>query len=243
MPTGGQIVLCTENRIVDAYAAQCWEAQPGQYVVVKLSDTGSGMSAEILKHVFEPFFTTKEIGRGTGLGLSQVYGFAKQCGGFVSISSEVGGGTEVAIHLPRTDPPKAVASPAPSTAKRVEGTARILVVEDDSAVRAVTSEMLRDLGYTVFQADNGRAALDAIASQPIDLVFSDVILPDGLNGVDLAREVQAIAQNTQVLLTSGYTAQRLNLLGKDERLSVLHKPYNETQLSEAISAALSASDS
>ena len=92
----------------------------------------------------------------------------------------------------------------------------------------------------MFQADNGRAALEAIASQPIDLVFSDVILPDGFNGVDLARQVQAIARNTQVLLTSGYTAQRLNLLGKDERLSVLHKPYSETQLSEAISAALAA---
>ena len=242
MPAGGVLVLSTANRVVDPHTAQAWEAQPGEYVVVSVSDTGAGMSGDIVKRVFEPFFTTKEIGRGTGLGLSQVYGFAKQCGGFVSISSLAGRGTEVTIHLPRTSPPKMQQGQEPTAAGRVEGHARILVVEDDSAVRAITSEMLRELGYTVFQADTGRSALDAIASQPIDLVFSDVILPDGISGVDLAREVQAIAPNTHVLLTSGYTAQRLNLLGQGERLAVLHKPYNETQLSEAISAALASPD-
>ncbi len=236
MPRGGVLTLATSCRRIDEDEALHWQVAAGDFVVVSVGDTGIGMTPEVLGRAFEPFFTTKEVGRGTGLGLSQVYGFAKQSGGFVSIESEVGQGACVMIHLPRTDPAPREASAA-VTAVRIEGAATVLVVEDDPAVRATTSAMLVDLGYRTLEAGSGRAALESVARGGIDLVFSDVILPEGMNGVELAREVERIAPELPVLLTSGYTAQRLNLPAAG-RLRVLGKPYDEARLSEAIMQAL-----
>ena len=237
MPNGGLLTLSTCNRRVDAATAASWEVQPGDYVAVCVGDTGAGMAPEVLARVFEPFFTTKPIGRGTGLGLSQVYGFAKQSGGFVSIESEVGRGTEVAIHLRRTEMPAVEADRSKAKPEPIRGKAAILLIEDEPAVRAMTSEMLRDLGYHVTEAGTGRTGLDLLASRRFDLVFSDVILPEGFSGVDVARQVAESWPGTPVLLTSGYTAQRLKL-DETARLKVLIKPYDVGQLSDAVRAAL-----
>lgn len=237
MPNGGMLTLATGNRVVDRQAAASWGAAGGDYVVVSVSDTGSGMSPDILARVFEPFFTTKPVGEGTGLGLSQVYGFAKQSNGFVTLDSEPGRGTTVVIHLPRTFVSKTAAPGAVAT-EEPRGRGVILVVEDDPAVRAVASGMLRDLGYQVREADTAPAALDSIDRDgPVDLVFSDVIMPGGMNGVELARELARRRPDLPVLLTSGYTAQRFpNATAED--LLVLRKPYTLHDLSKAITEAL-----
>jgi signal transduction histidine kinase/ActR/RegA family two-component response regulator len=234
MPNGGTLTLSTWRRQVGPSDAV--EGPPGHYLVVSVSDTGVGMAKDVIDKAFEPFFTTKDVGRGTGLGLSQVYGFAKQSGGFVTIESVEGAGTSVMIHLPlcEAEAGGAVAATAPS---RIKGAATILVVEDDPNVRAVTSAMLRDLGYTALEATTARAALAVLDRQPVDLVFTDVILPDGMSGVELANEVARARATLPVLLTSGYTAQRLNLAG-DKDLQILNKPYDEARLSEAISKSL-----
>jgi signal transduction histidine kinase/CheY-like chemotaxis protein len=234
MPNGGTLKLATWRR--EVRPGDTVEGPPGDYLVVSVSDTGVGMPQDIIDRVFEPFFTTKDVGRGTGLGLSQVYGFAKQSGGFVTIESVEGSGTSVMIHLPLCEAEArcGIASAGPS---RIEGAATILVVEDDPNVRAVTSAMLRDLGYTALEATTARAALALLDREAIDLVFTDVILPDGMSGVELAHEVAKARAATPVLLTSGYTAQRLNLAG-DKDLQILNKPYDEARLSEAISKTL-----
>ncbi len=237
MPNGGVLTLATENRHVDAEAAAALEAEPGDYVVVSVQDNGDGIAPENIARVFEPFFTTKAAGRGTGLGLSQVYGFAKQSGGFVAIESVLGQGATVLIHLRRTE---AAVEPDPAPeprAVRVKGSASILVVEDDPAVRATTADMLRDLGYRVIEAATARLALTALAAETIDLVFSDVVLPDQMSGVDVAREARRVAPDVAVLLTSGYTAQHLDA-NCEPGLPLLSKPYSEAQLSEAVQAAL-----
>jgi signal transduction histidine kinase/ActR/RegA family two-component response regulator len=236
MPGGGTLELATWRRQV----ASCdgLEGAPGDYLVVSVRDTGVGMPKEIIDRAFEPFFTTKDVGRGTGLGLSQVYGFAKQSGGFVTIESVEGAGTAVLIHLPLCEPEARAGDAGAPLSTRIEGAATILVVEDDPNVRAVTSAMLRDLGYTAVEATTARAALAVLDREPIDLVFTDVILPDGMSGVELAHEVAKARTATPVLLTSGYTAQRLNLAG-DKDLQILNKPYDEARLSEAISKTLS----
>ncbi len=238
MPNGGTLTLATGNRVVDHQTAASWGAAGGDYVVVSVSDTGTGMPPEILARVFEPFFTTKAVGEGTGLGLSQVYGFAKQSNGFVTIDSEPGRGTTVVIHLPRSDLPKAAAAAGPVAAAGAQGRGTILVVEDDPGVRAVTGSMLRDLGYDVREADTALAALDSLGrGGPVDLVFSDVIMPGGMNGVELARELARRRPGLPVLLTSGYTAQRFPT-AMAEDLQVLRKPYTLHDLSLAITEAL-----
>jgi PAS domain S-box-containing protein len=239
MTNGGTLTLATENRVVGGQLSSSWGAAGGDYVVVSVSDTGSGMPPEVLARAFEPFFTTKAVGEGTGLGLSQVYGFAKQSNGFVTLDSELGRGTTVLIHLPRTVVPKAVAAAAAAvTVEDPQGRGVILVVEDDPAVRAVASGMLRDLGFQVREADTAPAALDSIdRGGPVDLVFSDVIMPGGMNGVELARELARRRPDLPVLLTSGYTAQRLPNATADD-LRVLRKPYTLHDLSKAITEAL-----
>ena len=237
MPGGGVLTLCTANRSVDAEAAQAWEAKPGDYAVVSVQDTGTGITPEVMSRVFEPFFTTKEVGRGTGLGLSQVYGFAKQSGGFVAIESAPGQGTAVLIHLPRAPPPEPTEAVETKAPKRIEGAATVLVVEDDAAVRATTAELLRELGYRVLEAETGRRALEVLKAGPVDLVFTDVILPDGMSGADVARAVREQAPGTAILLTSGYTAHRLESLS-EFNLRLLSKPYSEAEISEAVQAVL-----
>ena len=234
MPQGGQLVIRTANCFVDEALAARWEASAGEYAVISVGDTGLGMSPEVLAHIFEPFFTTKDVGKGTGLGLSQVYGFAKQSGGFVAVTSAPGCGTLIEVFLKRsTDTRPAIRKTAEATLET--GTGIVLVVEDDADVRATTSGMLEDLGYSVLSAPTGSAALEIIrANTALDLVFSDVVMPDGMSGVELARQIGLLRPALPVLLTSGYTAQRIIPEMPTGELALLKKPFSQAELSIAI---------
>ena len=240
MPDGGTVTLATANSAVEEGVAMLWDGGRGDYVVVSVADTGTGMAPDVLARAFDPFFTTKELGRGTGLGLSQVYGFARQSDGFVAIESEPGQGTVVRLYLPRTEEQPEVSEVAEVTETPAQdGQGSVLVVEDDADVRATTSNMLRDLGYVVHEARSGRAALALLQDeQAIDLVFTDVIMPGGMSGLDLVRELDRMKPGLPVLLTSGYTALRIvpEALADERRL--LRKPYTQPELSRAIRAAL-----
>jgi PAS domain S-box-containing protein len=240
MPQGGLLTLLTAMQSIDAPAARSLGAAAGDYVVVSVMDTGAGMTPELIDRVFEPFFTTKPVGKGTGLGLSQVYGFARQSGGFVTIDSEPGCGTTVGIHLPRTGKP-AITAPEVRPAIEIKGKGVILVVEDDPAVRTVASGLLEDLGYSVIEAESGREALHLVESgQPIDLVFTDVIMPGDINGIDLVRELKARGSELPVLLTSGYTAQQIAPEELVKDLQLLRKPYSQVELSLAVRMVMNA---
>ena len=239
MPDGGTLTLSTENRAIDEQAALRFGTRAGDYVVVSVRDTGTGMAHDVVTRAFEPFFTTKEIGKGTGLGLSQVYGFAKQSDGFVTIDSEPGQGTAVLIHLPRTLQAAAGKAKRDAEATTESGRGVVLLVEDDADVRATASAMLSDLGYRVREADTGQGALALIdAGERVDLVFSDVIMPNGMSGADLARELATRPAAPRVLLTSGYTAQRVIPEDQARHLRLLRKPYTQADLSQAVQAAM-----
>jgi PAS domain S-box-containing protein len=244
MPNGGKLVIETANTHLDEhYAAQNVDVTPGDFVSVVVSDSGTGMPAEVLERVFEPFFTTKEVGRGTGLGLSMVYGFVKQSRGHVKIYSEVGHGTSIKLYLPRAD--AAAADDAPQSARLAanpRGTETILVVEDSTTVRHVTVGILRALGYTVHEAEDGHAAL-AILKQPlaIDLLFTDLIMPNGINGQELVRQARALRPGLRALFASGYSEQFLNNRGPAEGdVPLLNKPYRTRALAEAVRGVLDA---
>ena len=235
----GALVLSTRNAEVSALQAEPHGASAGRYVVVAIADTGPGMSPEIAARVFEPFFTTKEIGKGTGLGLSQVYGFARQSGGFVELDSQLGHGTTVSIFLPRSDPPppRPAADATAPASQLADG--QVLLVEDDSDVRGATRSMLEELGYRVVEAASADAALKVLATGPkVDLVFSDVIMASGITGIELARAIRAQQPQLPVLLTSGYTAQRLVPNAMNGDLPLLRKPYTLNQLAEALGALM-----
>jgi PAS domain S-box-containing protein len=238
MGRGGLLTLSTANENVSASQGRSYGAAKGEYVVIALADTGSGMPPEVIARAFEPFYTTKEIGKGTGLGLSQVYGFAQQSGGFVTIQSRSGQGTTVSIYLPRVPAPEAVEQKAKSTTTGDHGGV-VLLVEDDQDVRAASSAMLEELGYTVRRAASAQEALDALhADEKIDVLFTDVIMSSGMTGIDLARAVQAEWPHIPTLLTSGYTAQRLMPSSANGDLSLLRKPYTIEELAEALHLAV-----
>ncbi len=205
MPDGGKLMLETANVVLDAaYAQSNADVSPGAYVMIAVSDTGTGMSAEMCEKVFEPFFTTKETGKGTGLGLSMVYGFVKESGGHIKIYSEEGHGTSIKLYLPAAggsaDAPVPVALPARGAGES------ILVVEDDPLVRGFVIAQLQSLGYRTVAAADGRAALEYVESgRPFDLLFTDVVMPGGITGRHLADEVTRRQPGTKILYTSGYT--------------------------------------
>jgi signal transduction histidine kinase/CheY-like chemotaxis protein len=216
------------------------EVPAGDYVRLAIRDTGSGMSDEVKARVFEPFFTTKDIGKGSGLGLAQVYGFAKQSGGWVSIDSAEGEGTTIHLWLPRC---RDVAVSAPGDASQPHPPVSapgecILVVEDEEEVAMLVEDMLRSLGYDVVHATNAQAALGALANgRRIDLVFSDVMMPGGTNGIELAKEIHRRRPGLPVLLTSGFAE---SALGEAAELGipVLRKPYGIPELQAAVRARL-----
>jgi CheY-like chemotaxis protein len=243
MPNGGQLVIETSNVYLDEqYAAQNLEVAAGDYVSVVVTDSGTGMPPEVVERVFEPFFTTKEVGRGTGLGLSRVYGFVKQSRGHVKIYSEVGHGTSIKLYLPRasavTDD-KAEATGARLTANP-GGDEMILVVEDSATVRQVTVGILRGLGYRVQEAEDGHAAL-AILKEPgeIDLLFTDLIMPNGIDGQELLRRARTLRPGLKALFASGYSEQFLKGRGPGEAgVPLLNKPYRTRALAEAVRGVL-----
>jgi PAS domain S-box-containing protein len=251
MPNGGTITIETANvTLDDDYVALNPGASVGEYVAIVVSDTGAGMTPEVLSRVFEPFFTTKEVGKGTGLGLSMIYGFAKQSGGHIAIYSEVGMGTVVRLYFPRTDAPSIVpAQQNPQDAPLSIGNEMILLVEDDPLVRAHTEKQLIALGYRVLTAEKAANALALIGNglEP-DLLLTDIVMPGGMNGRELADAARELIPGLKVLFTSGYTQGAIvqgkahevgsNFIGKPFRRAELASKIRETLQSKSVSAPL-----
>jgi PAS domain S-box-containing protein len=233
MPNGGRLYIATSNSHLDGdYAARRADVEPGAYVAIAISDTGQGMPPEVVTRIFEPFFTTKEVGKGTGLGLSMVFGFMKQSRGHIAVYSEPGKGTTFRLYLRPAH--RATLEPvvdAPSIAPTVT-TGTVLVVEDNAPLRAVAVKQLQSIGLAVLEAEDAKQALQRLKDETaIDLVFSDVVLPGGMDGIELAREVRRRHGHSKVLLTSGFPGRRLTDdegLGSGVRL--LSKPYRKDEL-------------
>lgn len=241
MPGGGHLTIETSNAYADETYATQNQMPEGQYVLIAVSDTGHGMSEEILAKVFDPFFTTKPVGKGTGLGMSQVYGFAKQSGGHVKIYSEIGHGTTVKLYLPRqvgvaASPTRPRAQEAPNGGEEM-----VLVVEDDDRVRSFATEALQELGYQVLQANEGEEALAMLQSNPqIALLFTDVVMP-GMTGRQLADHAMALRPDIKVLFTTGYTRNAIIHNGMvDPGTNYLQKPYSLNDLARKVRGVLDA---
>jgi nitrogen-specific signal transduction histidine kinase/ActR/RegA family two-component response regulator len=240
MPDGGRLTIETANASLDSvYAAAHAEVEPGQYVMLAVSDTGSGMSADTASRAFDPFFTTKPAGKGTGLGLSMIYGFSKQSGGHLKIYSELGRGTTIKLYLPRltaeVDVASARAAPALAAAPARAGEA-VLVVEDDAAVREMSTEFLRSLGYAVFDAADAATGLRVLRSRPeISVLFTDVVLSGGMSGRELADLARTERPDLPILFTTGYTPNAIIHGGiLDSGVDLLPKPFT----AEALGAKL-----
>ncbi|KQN10003.1 histidine kinase [Sphingobium sp. Leaf26] len=239
MPGGGELTIEVANCRVDAdQAAQYGDLSPGAYVMIAVSDTGEGMDAQTLAQAIEPFFTTKEVGRGTGLGLSMVYGFIKQSGGHMRVQSQPGQGTSVRLYLPRHHGSVAAndAQDVPPTPSR-GGAETILLCEDDDNVRAYSFEVLRDLGYDVIAASDGPASLAALeaADRPVDLLFTDVVLPGGMTGADLGRAARQRWPGLKILFTTGYDRDAIVHHGRlDAGVDLLTKPFGYADLAAKI---------
>jgi CheY-like chemotaxis protein len=216
------------------------DVTPGEYLLISVSDNGQGMPREILDRVFEPFFTTKPVGEGTGLGLSMIYGFVKQSGGHVSIYSEENIGTSVKLFLPRANEDIVEKIDEMEEQQPQTGNETILVLEDDPDVRELTVLQLKSLGYNVKQAHDGHSALEVINSESkIDLLLSDVVLPGGLRGPEVAQKAREIKPNLSVLFMSGYTQNALDAhpeIGESSLL--LNKPFRKRELAEKIREAI-----
>ncbi|HWD60827.1 MAG TPA: response regulator [Stellaceae bacterium] len=242
MPSGGVLTIETANTQLDEHYAELHpEVSSGDYVMLAMTDTGTGMAPEIIERVLEPFFTTKEFGKGTGLGLSMVYGFAKQSGGHLSIYSEVGVGTTIRLYLPRAygEAPAEPAAAEPGRALPTSGE-RILLVDDNAALRRVTLRRLTGLGYRVEEAEDGPAALALLdAGNRFDLLFTDIGLPGGINGFELATRARQRQSDLNVLFTTGYgnnEAQSGQEAGSMQHL--IRKPYRSDELASALRTAL-----
>jgi CheY-like chemotaxis protein len=237
MPNGGKLTIQTANMIFADHETTRWEGLiPGEYVTLSVSDSGCGIPTADLAKVFEPFFTTKDIGKGSGLGLAQVYGFVKQSGGHVTIYSEPGTGTTVRIYLPRRRVLEEVAAlVGRGEVLRARGGERILVVEDNEAVRDYTARTLESLGYDVLEVEGAVAALEVIESrQHVDLVFIDVGLP-GMNGRELAETVKRLRPALKILLTTGYAAMAWTEEGTlGHGTAILQKPFDRELLARHI---------
>jgi two-component system CheB/CheR fusion protein len=241
MADGGRLMIVTGNRTLDAdYAAQHAEVVPGGYVMLEVSDTGSGMTSEVMHRIFEPFFTTKSRDKGTGLGLSMVFGFIKQSGGHIGVYSEPGIGTTFRLFLPRMseDVPAVEESGAtPLLHGRGES---VLVVEDNAALRRVVTRQLGELGYRVLAAENAAAGLKLLDRQSIDLLLTDIVMPGGINGRELARRARQRWPGIKIVFTSGFSEARLN--GDGGPLAactpLLSKPYRKEDLASAAREAL-----
>ncbi len=241
MPDGGLLTLEARSEILDeGFTARGEGLAPGRYVMIAVTDTGTGMPPEVCARAFEPFFTTKESGKGSGLGLSLVYGFVKQSGGHIQVHSEPGSGTSIRLYLPIDD--QSVTSEGASRADPAYrgGTETVLVVEDDEGVREVVVAFLQQLGYQVLQASDAPHALELLAGgRDIDLLFSDVILRGEINGPTLAREALALRPSLRVLFTSGFAPDALPLPEVlNRRVELLAKPYRIDQLARMLRRAL-----
>lgn len=240
MSNGGMLTIETGNTHLDSdYCDRHSDVKSGDYVRITVSDTGSGMTHSVIQQAFEPFFTTKTRGKGSGLGLSMVYGYVKQSNGHIKIYSEIGSGTSVKLYLPRcftADEPETIEQP-PNIV--LTGDERILVVEDDELVRQHVVNQLHDFGYDVVSASAGKEALEILQRESFDLLFSDVVMPGGMNGPQLAAEATARYPELKVLFTSGYTENAIIHQGRlDPGVKLLSKPYRRQELAAKIREVL-----
>jgi len=242
MPAGGTLTIETANvEVKTNHGKSPSMVPPGDYVLLSVADTGTGMSAEVQRRAFDPFFTTKAAGKGSGLGLSMVYGFVKQSGGYIHIESKMGLGTKIRIYLPRHEGP-IPASPdlGLGAATLPRGSERILVVEDDPLVRRTVVDQLKSLGYAVVQAGDGREAFAALSdTTAVQLLFTDIVLPGGLNGAELAEKILRERPGIKVVFTTGYTEDTHLMESSTGRNALLlRKPYPKGELARVIRQAL-----
>jgi CheY-like chemotaxis protein len=234
MPGGGKLTIDSANAHIDeTYSAEHDEVVSGQYVLISITDTGTGMTPEVIARAFEPFFSTKEVGKGTGLGLSMVYGFVKQSRGHIKIYSELGLGTTIKIYLPRAYEVAGKGdAPASPAASEPGGREVILLVEDDPLVRRHADGLLRELGYTVIAASNGPEAMTVLEKEgAIDLLFTDVVMPGGMGGRQLADKAASLRPGLKILFSSGYTENAIVHHGRlDPGVHLLRKPYRRRDL-------------
>ncbi len=244
MPEGGRLTIATAIMPLDeSYRQQHPEVLPGEYIAISITDDGTGMPRNVLERVFEPFFTTKDVGKGSGLGLSMVYGFIKQSNGHISIYSEPGLGTTVRLYLP-TAPDAAAGdalkaeAPAERTLQR--GSECVLIAEDDPFVRAYAVECLTELGYKVIAAADGHEALQKLSNEiGVSILFTDIVMPGGLSGFDLAERARKICPDLKLLFTSGYALDTLRSRGRvDPSWAILNKPYRKVELAERMREVL-----
>jgi two-component system NtrC family sensor kinase len=234
MPDGGRL-------LIEAWNVTLRDPEiiglTGDFVALSLTDTGCGIPENVLPHVFEPFYTTKEVGKGTGLGLSQVYGFARQSGGTATALAESGRGTTITLYLPRTlEAAEGETSQMPEPLRR-SGQGRILLVEDNADIAEVTRANLEEIGFQVTHVADARAALAALsAGAPFNLVFSDIVMPGDLNGVDLARILRREHPSLPVLLATGYSTVAQSAM--DEGFTILRKPYDTAELGNCLDKIL-----
>ena len=237
MPDGGMLTIETANKWLDAGEACEHDLPAGQYVVLSVTDTGTGMPPEIMVRVFEPFFTTKPLGMGTGLGLSMVYGFARQSGGQVHIASEVGRGTTMCIYLPRHDVQEITTdAAAPVDIPRAAQGETVLVVDDEPTVRMLVIEVLQELGYSALEAGDGAAGLKVLQSSVrVDLLVTDVGLPGGMNGRQMADAGRVIRPDLRVLFITGYAENAVVGNGQlAQGMQVLTKPFTMDALATRV---------
>jgi CheY-like chemotaxis protein len=242
MPKGGSITISTNVVLLgERQISQHADRRAGRFVCLSVSDTGSGMSDEIMRHIFEPFFTTKEAGKGTGLGLATVHGIVAQHKGWVEVESELGKGTTFHVYLP------GMAQAVEEEAEHVEaeplpgGRETILLVEDESKVRQAVGQVLRALGYRVFEAENGQRAVALWQKHgtEVDLLFTDMVMPEGMTGLELAERLQALKPTLGVIISSGYSAEIVQAGGiKHTGICYLPKPYQPQRLAETVRLCL-----
>jgi CheY-like chemotaxis protein len=241
MPHGGTLTIRARNFSVSDEDAKLQPSiDPGQYVQISVIDTGVGMKPEVAERAYEPFFTTKEVGKGSGLGLSSVYGFISQSGGQVKIDTEVGKGTTVHLYLPAAEI-ESVVEGKPVELKPVQGgNESILVVEDDNLIRDVIESQLQGLGYKVFTASDGPSAVKVLESDTaIDLLLTDIVMPGGMSGIVVAEKARHMRPGIKTLYASGYPASAFTAAWSDPtRVRILPKPFRTVQLARAVRAAL-----
>jgi hypothetical protein len=239
MPRGGQLIVSTGVRELDAaYAAVQQDVVPGRYALIEVTDTGVGMSAEVRDHIFEPFYTTKDRDRGTGLGLSMVFGFLKQSGGHVSVYSEAGVGTTFRLYLPSVSGEAAMKTESNLVDQLVGKGETALVVEDDTPIRRIVVRYFRELGFNVVEAKNAAEAVDCLDGEAIDILFTDVVMPGAMDGVELAHMAAERWPGLTVILTSGFPRTRLQDDLDQDRFRLLSKPYRKADLAQVLRECL-----
>lgn len=242
MPGGGKITISARNiTLTQAFVQKHPDARAGNYVGISVSDTGTGIASDVIEHMFEPFFTTKEVGKGSGLGLSMVYGFIKQSEGYLDVKTELGVGTTFTMYLPVADPAAQAPAQLAQDNREVErGTENVLIVEDNDLVRRNASHLFESLGYQAILASNGADALAILQQRnDIDLLFTDIIMPGGMNGRELAAHAKKLCPRLRILYTSGYSQDALMDQGRlVENVALLSKPFSKQQLSEKVRAIL-----